>query len=233
MAPPYNVAVLLYPSADIVDFSGPLEIYSCRAADFKTQIFKTTTFACQNSVRVGDNAMTLVPDASLEEIRANLKNYDLLVVPGAAPDPILELVKTEDGKAIFSLIQEFASLPPRQEAGQRVIQSVCTGALLLAGAGILAGRTVTTHHMFYDLCKQMADEAAGEDSKTTVIAKRWVDAGVTDAGVRIVNAGGVTSGIDTSLFVVESLAGKEHADWVAEIVEFEKGGQDDAWGSKE
>lgn len=175
--------------------------------------------------------MTLIPDASIEEIRADLKKYDVLVIPGSAPDPILEMIKREDGKAILSLIQEFASLPPRQEAGQRVIQSVCTGALLLAASGILAGRTVTTHHMFHDLCKQMADEAAGGDSKITVIEKRWADAGQTEAGVRIVNAGGVTSGIDTSLFVIESLAGKEHADWVAEIVEFEKRGQDDAWGS--
>jgi hypothetical protein len=68
----------------------------------------------------------------------------------------------------------------------------------------------------------VADEAAGGDSKINVKTTRWVDAGTTDAGVRIINAGGVSSGIDTSLWIVEELAGKEAADWAAELAEFER-----------
>ena len=130
----------------------------------------------------------------------------------------------------MSLIKKFSSLPPRKETGHRIVQSVCTGAVLLAAAGILANRTVTTHHLCYDVVKEVADQAAGGDSNINVVKKRWVDAGVTDAGVKILNAGGVTSGLDTTLYLVETLVGKEQADWTAEIIEFERRKQDDAWG---
>jgi transcriptional regulator GlxA family with amidase domain len=230
MSPVYNVPSYIYPQGDILDFTGPLEIFSDGASMGKPRAFETTTFASQNPVKA--SALTLVPDVSLEELNANLANYDILVIPGAHPDTIVEMLEREDGKAIMSLIKKFATLPPRQETGHRIIQSVCSGALLLAAAGVLENRTVTTHHMCYDQCKEMADKAAGGESNTTVVSKRWVDAGKTDAGVRIVNAGGVTSGIDASLFIVELLVGKEYAGWVAEIIEFERRGQDDGWGSK-
>jgi hypothetical protein len=74
----------------------------------------------------------------------------------------------------------------------------------------------------FDTLKQVADEAAGGDSKVNVVKRRWVDAGTTDAGVRIVNAGGVSSGIDSALWIVEQLAGKKAADWAAEVAEFER-----------
>ncbi|KAF2748237.1 transcriptional regulator [Sporormia fimetaria CBS 119925] len=230
MSPIFNVAVLLYKDADIIDFAGPTEIYTNRPATGERP-FKTTTFSLDNPVSVGHGVLTLIPDASFQDVQANLNNFDILMVPGGMPDQILEMLKREEGKAITKLLNDFASLPPRKETGHRIIQSVCTGALVLAASGILKGRTVTTHHMAYDLMKQMADEAAGGESNTNVISKRWVDAGLTDAGVRIVNAGGVTSGIDTSLHITEMLVGKEAADWAAEVSEFEKRGQDEAWGS--
>lgn len=117
---------------------------------------------------------------------------------------------------------------------------MCSGAILLAASGILEGRNVTTHHLGFDMLKKVADEAAGGDSKINVLKTRWVDAGTTSSGVRIINAGGkkllyeqdiwnitdcipgVSSGIDTSLWVTEQLLGKEAADWAAEIAEFER-----------
>jgi transcriptional regulator GlxA family with amidase domain len=119
-------------------------------------------------------------------------------------------------------LQKFVNAKPRQETGKRVLQSVCTGSILLAASGVLAGRDATTHHLGFDALKQVADEAAGGDSKINVKHTRWVDAGTTDAGVRIINAGGVSSGIDTSLWITEELAGKKAADWAAELAEFER-----------
>lgn len=232
MAPFFNVAVLLYQDADLVDFAGPLEIYSTFPPAGQEISFKTTTFALQKSIKTSASALTIAPDVSFQVVEENLSNYDILVIPGSMPATIISMLKREDGQSILRLIQSFISLPPRDGAGHRVIQSVCTGAFFLAAAGILAKRTVTTHHMGYEICKHLADEAAGGDSGIVVAKKRWADAGLTETGVRIVTAGGVTSGLDASLYVVEMLLGEKTADWVASVVEFERRGQEDAWDSK-
>ncbi|KAF2820481.1 transcriptional regulator [Ophiobolus disseminans] len=220
---PYNVAIYLYPKADILDFSGPAEIYSARPLDGRPGPFKSTSFAHHNPVPAADTGtLTYIPNATFAEIEARIDDIDILVIPGAAFDTCDEFIKSKEGKELSALLRKFVGLKPRKESGKRILQSVCSGAILLAASGVLAGRDATTHHLGFDMLKEVADEAAGGDSKINVLKTRWVDGGLTDAGVRIINAGGVTSGIDTSLYVVELVAGKEAADWAAELVEFDR-----------
>lgn len=224
---PFKVAVYLYPSADILDFSGPVEIYSMRPESGEA-IFEITTFGHHDRISSESGTMVYVPNMMFEQLEANIQDYDILVIPGAQLEVFDPLLSSKEGKELTSLLRKFTSLPPRQEAGTRILQSVCTGSIILAAAGILAGREITTHHLAFDLLKKAADDAAGGDAKVNVVKKRWVDAGTTDAGVRIINAAGVSSGIDTSLWIYEQLAGKEQADFVAEVAEFERRGE--AWG---
>jgi transcriptional regulator GlxA family with amidase domain len=231
---PLKVAIYIYPSADILDFSGPAEIYSMMPVS-GTPDFTITSFAHTSTVGAGtDAALTYVPSASFAAVSADLEQYDILVVPGAAPERIDELVLSDEGKEMCALLRRFVALPPRAEARRRVLQSVCTGALILGAAGVLAGRRATTHHMALGELERFAERAAVEQggdanakSGIQVVRERWVDAGMTEAGVRIINAAGVTSGIDTSLWVVEQLLGKEKAGWIAELAEFER--RDGAW----
>lgn len=231
MAPVFNVAVFLYPGGDMLDFIGPLEVYTTMPPPGVESQFKTTTFSHKNPVEAAASAVTIIPDASVGEIEANLENYDILLIPGAGPEAIKELLESDDGKKIVDLIKAFSDLKPRQETGHRIVQSVCTGALFLGASGILEGRIVTTHHMCYDLLKDICDKRAGGESKTNIVNKRWSDAGKTNAGVRIVNAGGVSSGLDASLFIKELLTGKESSEWTANIVEHERRDQDAGWKS--
>ena len=217
----FKVAVYLYPKADILDFSGPVEIYSCRPFDGSSQ-FEITSFAHHNPIQSEAGALTYVPNATFAEIEPMIEEFDILVIPGAAFDIIASTIKSEEGKELLALLRKFAASKPREATGKRILQSVCSGSILLAASGVLNGRDITTHHLGFDMLKQVADEAAGGDSKINVLKTRWVDAGTTDAGVRIINAGGVSSGIDTSLWIVEQLAGKKAADWAAEIAEFER-----------
>jgi transcriptional regulator GlxA family with amidase domain len=219
--PTFNVAVYLYPKADILDFSGPTEIYGARPFDGPAP-FKITSFAHHNPVPADTGVLTYIPNATFAEIEQKIEEFDILVIPGAGFDTITDLTKSKEGKELMALLQKFTGLKPRQETGKRILQSVCSGSFLLAAAGVLAGRDATTHHLGFDMLKQVADEAAGGDSKINVTKTRWADGGLTEAGVRIINAGGVTSGIDTSLFIVEDVAGKEAADWAAELVEFDR-----------
>jgi len=97
-----------------------------------------------------------------------------------------------------------AAIVERHRAGATVA-SVCTGAMLLAAGGLLSGRPAVTHHVaLNDL------EAAGAD----VIR----DARVVDDG-DILTAGGVTSGIDLALWLVERERGQDAADLVAAEIE--------------
>ena len=93
-----------------------------------------------------------------------------------------------------------------QEAG--LVLSVCTGALLLAKAGLLDGLEATTHHGAIDLLRQVAP-------KTTVHSDlRFVDNG------RVICSAGIAAGIDMSLHVVGRLLGREVADKTARQMEY-------------
>ncbi|RMZ66398.1 DJ-1 domain -type [Pyrenophora seminiperda CCB06] len=224
----FKVAVYLFPKADVLDFSGPVEMYSHTYEGTEEKMFSITSFAHHNPVQSASSPLVYIPDATFADISARIEDFDILVIPGAHFSTIADLIEAKEGKELSQLIQKFVQAKPRPETGKRILQSVCSGSVLLAASGVLAGRTITTHHMGLDMLKKVADDAAGGDSKVNVVRQRWVDAGTTEAGVRIVNAGGVTSGIDASLWILEQIHGKKVADHVAEVAEFER--REAAWG---
>jgi transcriptional regulator GlxA family with amidase domain len=89
-----------------------------------------------------------------------------------------------------------------------MMMSVCTGAFKFAQAGLFDGKSATTHHDFYDQFEKQFPKVK------LVRGPRFVDEG------RVVSAGGLTSGIDLALHVVERFHGKQHADDVAGYMEF-------------
>ena len=87
--------------------------------------------------------------------------------------------------------------------------SVCTGAFVLARTGLLDGREATTHHLFYD-------QFANEFPKVKLVRnRRFIDNG------GIMSAGGLTSGIDGALHVVERYYGRAAALQTAAYMEFQ------------
>jgi transcriptional regulator GlxA family with amidase domain len=83
--------------------------------------------------------------------------------------------------------------------------SVCTGAMLLAHAGIIGSRRATTHHLAWD---ELADTGA------TVVKDRVVDEG------DLITGGGVTCGLDLALWLVERNFGRRLADGIADGIEY-------------
>ena len=90
-----------------------------------------------------------------------------------------------------------------------ILASVCTGAMLLATAGVLTGRPAVTHHGAIDDL-----QAAG----ARVVRARVVDDG------NVITAGGITSGLDLALWIVERFVGAETAHAVEEGLEYERRG---------
>ena len=94
-----------------------------------------------------------------------------------------------------------------------VVMSVCTGAFKLAMAGILDGKQATTHHDFYDAFSRDFPKVK------LVRGKRFVQSDET-----IATAGGLTSGIDLALHVVERYFGRNVAQQTADYMEYESTG---------
>jgi transcriptional regulator GlxA family with amidase domain len=92
--------------------------------------------------------------------------------------------------------------------GAQMIMSVCTGAFVLADTGLLNGMTATTHHDFYD------DFESTFPQVELVRGRRFVE------HERIATAGGLTSGIDLALRVVERYLGRRGARATARYLEY-------------
>jgi transcriptional regulator GlxA family with amidase domain len=91
-----------------------------------------------------------------------------------------------------------------------LVMSVCTGAFIAAEAGLLDGKTATTHHGSYD------ELAASFPAIRVVHDRRFVE------HERVATAGGLTSGIDLALRVVERYLGREAADVTAAYMEYRR-----------
>ena len=193
---PWNVGVLLFDGVALLDVAGPFEVLdrarlepgveSRRRED--AALFEVFTVAKTKDPVTATGGIVLVPAHSF----ADVPRIDLLLVPGGfGTRPVLQ-----DAETIEWI---------RRTAGSaRRTASVCTGALLLARAGLLDGLEATTHHW------GLADLAKAAPRCTVREERRFVDAG------RIVTTAGVTAGIDGALHLVERFLGPEAARWTAE-----------------
>lgn len=143
-------------------------------------------------------------------VSAGLGRPDAVVVPGGGwLDHAERGARAEAWRGV--LPARIAELTP----SLRWIGSVCTGGMLLAEAGILRGRTATTNRSALEDLRKYDD--------VTVLPNRVVDDG------NIVTAGGITSGFDLALHLVERELGVERADRVAAALEYPR--QGDIWRS--
>jgi transcriptional regulator GlxA family with amidase domain len=133
--------------------------------------------------------------------RGPSEDVDMLLVPGGG---------WFHGPGVRDEIE--AGVVPRALVAARergaIVGSVCTGAMLLAAAGLVEGRPAITHHSAIEDLR-----AAGAQ---VVEGARFVDDG------DLVTAGGVTSGLDLALHIVEKVAGASIAEQVAREVEYER-----------
>jgi len=151
-------------------------------------------------------------DISISSAYITLVDYDILVIPGGGSPGVLG-GHTEP----IHLIKAFAALPKKDDGTPRFLLSVCTGSLFLAEAGVLEGLTATTHPEYYG---NLRDIVKAKGTKTTVVEERFVVNKLDEQnGLRIITAGGVSSGIDAALWLVGELVGKESKEKVEFIVQ--------------
>ncbi|KAJ9660041.1 hypothetical protein H2201_007082, partial [Coniosporium apollinis] len=220
-SPRYRVGVLLFEGVDILDFAGPIEILSHVSTnqnpDNPDRVFEIRTIARSATVRAA-NSLTVAVDVLLDEARQELETYDILVVPGGPPAVMIPL-STAKGPEL-ELIKGFAALRAKSEKDPRVLLSVCTGAFPVAATGLFGGLTVTTHHRALDVLSEICAKANVDGQKTEVVHKRFVDGGVIRDGVRIVTAGGISSGLDAALYLVSQKTSHDMAAFISRVMEY-------------
>lgn len=186
-----NIGIYIYDNAEVLDFSGPFEVFSTakRIARNNWEIF----FVAEKNGLVKARGNFLVsPHHTIE----NHPAIDLLVVVGG--------IHTSEVKKsnVIAWISKTA-------LAARKVVSVCTGAFLLAEAGLLNGLSVTTHW------EDIPDLKSDYPGLVVLENQRWVSAG------KFVTSGGISAGIDMSLFLVAELFSDELAQKTARQMEYD------------
>ena len=189
-----RVAILVFPGVEELDFVGFLEVLAVANRVRGERYFETELVGTEAGPIECSGGLKVVPDRNLRE----LGGQDLLFVPGGG---------AKRGTGVDALLGNrffLDTLTKTYEEG-KMVWSVCTGALLLARAGLLKGRAATTHHEFLDDLKQ---------SGASVRRARVVVDG------RITTGGGISSSIDVGLELVKTTLGREAAKEVRERMEY-------------
>ena len=200
-----RVGVFIFDDVEVLDFAGPFEVFS-----------RTRTVAGAESRRTDDSApfTTFTVARTREQVTAI---GGLKVVPHCswADAPAIDILVVPGGFGTRALLHDEATLTWIRDAAARARQvtSVCTGALLLASAGLLHGKRATTHWAALELL------AAIDPTIQVQRGRRVVHDGV-------LTSAGVSAGIDMSFSVVEQVCGREVALETAHYIEYPWGKHD-------
>ena len=215
----------MFNGVDILDFAGPVEMLSHMSynhnPDAPEHVFKFHLVAGLDAVRSG-GCITVNADLTFEEATKKIDSFDILIVPGGLPSVIKDLYETHAAELRF--IEAFNMAKSGREDRERVILSVCTGALLLGSTGALSGLTATTHHRALDTLRNVCQDASkGVEgaNPVKVVSKRYVDGGLNAAGIRIITAGGISCGLDASLYLGSLKTSVHAAEFVCKVSEYE------------
>lgn len=181
-----TIAAVIYPGMTALDLVGTLEA-----------LMPLNLRSPYRTVAVGDRAEALPTDTPLKLIPsrtfAEMPSPFALVVPGA---PALDATRNE---ALLRYIRSAG-------ATAELVVSIGTGSLVLAAAGLLAGRRATTH---------WAHARRLEAFGVHYVRQRWVEDG------KYITAAGVTAGIDAALRVVAKLTSPARARRAQLVIEYD------------
>uniref|UniRef100_E6QFG8 ThiJ/PfpI domain protein n=1 Tax=mine drainage metagenome TaxID=410659 RepID=E6QFG8_9ZZZZ len=178
-----TVGFLVFPGIQLLDLAGPYEIFSA-LPDSEIHLFWKARgpLACSAG-------MLLQPTTPLDDGPL----VDVLCIPGGV------------GINLLLLDKEVQAWVQRQASTAQFVTSVCTGALLLGAAGLLAGRRATTHWRYHDLLAEFG---------AIPVKERVVRDG------NLITGGGVTAGVDFGLVVVAALRGQAAAEEIQLALEY-------------
>jgi transcriptional regulator GlxA family with amidase domain len=179
------IHLLVFPGLTILDLVGPLTVLQSLPAPFRT-----LTVGERVEAMTTDSGMQVVPHVAFRDGGTPFA----FIVPGGAgalaamvSEPIQEYVRAHSATA-------------------DIVSSVCTGSLVLAAAGILAGRRATTHWAYANELERLGAH---------YVRERWVEEG------NIITAAGVSAGIDMALMLAARLTDRATAQRIQLSIEYD------------
>lgn len=194
----WTVGIYLFDAVEVLDFAGPFEVFSTAArVDGRQEpphppIFVVATIGRGSDPVVARGGLRVQPAFGLEDHPP----LDVVIIPGGVVDAEL------DHPEVIGWLHVAA-------AKASVTASVCTGAFLLAAAGLLQGKQATTHWEDLAELRRLFPEI------DVVEGRRWVDLG------SIVTSAGISAGIDMSLHLVARLVGADLARKTARQMQYD------------
>ena len=216
----YEVGILLYPGVDLLDFAGPHGVLSHVSYNNNPvapeHVFRIRLIAAHEEITASD-PVTVKRHIAFTDARRELDAFDILIIPGG-PLPIVQDIVTSDGQE-FQFIKAFIN---ESKNAERIIMSICSGAVILASTGALAGKTATTHSLSLEglrsICQQATKKFGGGETK--VMKARYVDGGVTASGMRVITSGGISCGFDATLYVASLKTSQSASNFAAMVLEY-------------
>lgn len=188
-----NIGIYIYDNAEVLDFSGPFEVFSTASRFTRTEeAFNVFLVAEEKRPVIARGGFSVNPYYDFTDH----PQIDVLIVVGGihteevTKDKVINWVSSASKKA-------------------KLVASVCTGAFILAQAELLDNLEVTTHW------EDIEDLRSSYPNLKVVESCRWVDEG------KFVTSGGISAGIDMSLHLVARLINSELAEKTARQMEFE------------
>ncbi len=195
-----NVGILLFNDVEVLDFAGPFEVFSVTSELNNCDLFKVFTITKDGKLITAVNGLKVLPDYSFNDH----PQIDVLIIPGG----IGTRKEMEDENVLEWIKNKYAS--------SQITFSVCSGARILGKAGLLDEIEAVTHHEVIPHLKEIAPKAIINEKA------RFIDNG------RIMTCGGISAGIDLSLYIVQKLFGEgitkktigymEYGDWRGEKI---------------
>ena len=200
-----HVGILLFDDVDALDFTGPYEVFNLTTyndsdvnklfmnkLEIQEKPFIVSTVSEDGSSIKVHNGLIVQPDYSFN----NAPSFDVVVVPGGPYRAIKTVTKNQ------KIINWIAN-----QGKDKLITSVCTGALFLAEAGLLNGKQATTNRAALDFLGKYPNVEVIRDVK-------YVDQG------SVVTSAGISAGINMALYVVGKLLNEEASIRTAQSIEF-------------
>ncbi|HDR4763735.1 TPA: DJ-1/PfpI family protein [Bacillus thuringiensis] len=189
----WSVGIFLFNEVEVLDFAGPFEVFSVTEVNEEKR-FTVYTVSENGEMITARNGLKVQPDYSIE----NLPPVDILIIPGGL------------GARKYEIKNEIVIKWIRQQMKEvKLMTSVCTGALLLAKAGLLEGLKATTHWASIEKFKN-------EFQNVEVIENvKFVDEG------HIITSAGISAGINMAFHIVKNLLGVHVAEDTAKRMEYD------------
>ncbi|WP_411469484.1 DJ-1/PfpI family protein [Bacillus thuringiensis] len=189
----WSVGIFLFNDVEVLNFAGPFEVFSITKVH-EEKPFTVYTVSQNGEMITARNGLKVKPEYSIED----LPPVDILIIPGGKGARENE-VKND---IIINWVRQ-------QMKEVKLMTSVCTGALLLAKAGLLEGLKATTHWASIQTFKKDFPNVEVMENV------KFVDEG------HIITSAGISAGINMSFHIVKNLLGVEIAEETAKNMEYD------------